>query len=333
MLAFIKLCLFFAQDVYAQDIHFSQFLSAPMNLNPAHTGYFEGNLRAVANYRRQWNSITIPYQTFGLSIDTKGLPQIKNTAFGLGVYNDQTGDSKLNTFSGTIALAQTIPFNKKSTQGITLGVHLGITQRSINYSGLRFDSQYDGSAHNPNLSSNEDLSMQRIIYPNVHLGIAWFKHLSNRKKLNIGTAVYHINRPNQSFFSANSSPLDPRINLHGSFQTPISKNIDFLPAMLFNLQGTYTAITFGGSLKYILNHNPSYYRAVYLGFWNRAGDAGWFSLGMDYGNFYGCISYDINYSPLVDASNLRGGVEVSLIYIIKNFLPKRKKYLSCPDFL
>lgn len=327
------LLVLWADFAFAQDIHFSQFMSSPMNLNPAHTGNFDGAIRAVGNVRQQWSSVTIPYQTFGLSVDSKKLFNFKNTAAGIGIYNDRTGDSRLNTFVANISMAFTFPFDKKNMQGITLGITTGITQRSINYSNLRFDNQYNGTLYDPNLGNNEGFSTNNHINPNIHAGLTWFKHKNARNKINTGIALYHITTPNQSFFTNQISLLDRRLNLHASFQNKISKRMDFIPSLLVNFQGAYQALTFGSAVKYIINPNAVYYRAVYLGLWTRAGDAAWFSAGMDYGNVYACISYDINYSTLMPASNLRGGVELSVIYIIKHLIPKRKRYLSCPDFL
>ena len=50
-LLFFVLLLFSGK---AQDIHFSQFNMSPGNLNPAFTGFFDGDVRGVANYRSQW---------------------------------------------------------------------------------------------------------------------------------------------------------------------------------------------------------------------------------------------------------------------------------------
>ena len=41
----------------AQDIHFSQFYSSPLNLNPALTGVMNSSVRLVGNYRNQWASV------------------------------------------------------------------------------------------------------------------------------------------------------------------------------------------------------------------------------------------------------------------------------------
>src|ERR1035441_5781184 len=38
----------------AQDIHFTQFFSNPLILNPAQTGNFNGNYRVGFNFKGQW---------------------------------------------------------------------------------------------------------------------------------------------------------------------------------------------------------------------------------------------------------------------------------------
>ena len=48
----------FVISTNAEDIHFSQYWTAPQLLNPANTGKFNGVFRATFNYRNQW--FTIP---------------------------------------------------------------------------------------------------------------------------------------------------------------------------------------------------------------------------------------------------------------------------------
>ena len=55
----------------AQDIHFSQFNMSPVNLNPAFTGFFDGDYRGVANYRSQWSSVPVSYSTVSLQADLR----------------------------------------------------------------------------------------------------------------------------------------------------------------------------------------------------------------------------------------------------------------------
>ena len=53
----------------AQDIHFSQLYETPLYLSPANTGFFNGYVRAIANYRNQWASMNNAFQTMAFSLD------------------------------------------------------------------------------------------------------------------------------------------------------------------------------------------------------------------------------------------------------------------------
>ena len=60
--------LFFVPNIQAQDIHFSQFFQAPLLVNPSLTGVFNGDQRAIVQYRNQWDEFA-PYTTYSFSID------------------------------------------------------------------------------------------------------------------------------------------------------------------------------------------------------------------------------------------------------------------------
>ena len=53
----------------AQNHHYSQFYTAPVSMNPALTGAFDGIFSVNANQRTQWLSVTKPYLTFGIGAD------------------------------------------------------------------------------------------------------------------------------------------------------------------------------------------------------------------------------------------------------------------------
>ena len=53
----------------------------------------------------------------------------------------------------------------------------------------------------------------------------------------------------------------------------------------------------------------------------------------DYQDLFVGISYDINFSKLVPASHLRGGIEFAVRYIIRKFKPKRIIHRVCPDYI
>ena len=91
----------------AQDIHFSQFFSSPLTLNPALTGAFNGNIRGILNYRNQWNSFA-PFNTFATSVDANfGSSFLKNDIMGIGVnaFSDVAGDTRYSSTQVNLTFA------------------------------------------------------------------------------------------------------------------------------------------------------------------------------------------------------------------------------------
>jgi hypothetical protein len=60
--------------LFAQDIHFSQFDGALLNISPAYTGVFDGDYRFSAIYRSQWQAVPVGYSTFNINAETKLKP-------------------------------------------------------------------------------------------------------------------------------------------------------------------------------------------------------------------------------------------------------------------
>ena len=55
----------------AQDQNFSQFFELPLMRNPALGGIFDCNFRVKSVFRKQWQSVTVPYQTAAVSMEMK----------------------------------------------------------------------------------------------------------------------------------------------------------------------------------------------------------------------------------------------------------------------
>ena len=73
----------------------------------------------------------------------------------------------------------------------------------------------------------------------------------------------------------------------------------------------------------------------YLGSWVRfsnVNDAIIPYVGLDYGSFNLGMTYDVNVSAFKTASQGRGGIEISLIYIKKPSQEDRSRQVQCPRF-
>lgn len=329
------LCLFFYLVLincsFGQDIHFSQFYASPYNLNPALTGAFDGNYRFTANYRTQWRSVTVPYVTTGFFADLRNAG-VKDLHAGVSIYHDKAGDSGFSTFKMAVSGAYSKSLNVESTKHLIAGIQVGFSQRNINFNNLSFDNQFNGERYDASLGTGETFTRQSYLFLNLNAGLAYDQKVSEKFSFITGIGVFNLTTPDQTFFNETVS-LDRRFTLYGKGSYLFNENLTILPSVLMMFQGPHSEYLTGGAVKREIENLPGRYRAVYAGTWFRLKDAGYVMLGMDYNNWNVGVSYDLNYSALVPASNYRGGLEVSAIYIIRIPPFRKVKYKACPAFI
>ncbi|MES2591256.1 MAG: PorP/SprF family type IX secretion system membrane protein [Bacteroidota bacterium] len=328
-------CCLFPTTAVSQDIHFSQFNSSPQNLNPSQTGLFNGDWRFVGNQRNQWAAIPVPYKTYSISADTRLKLKLKNAvpAVGLLIDTDKSGDSKFSTTQIALSAAYIKKLNPDSTQFISIGVQPGFTTKSFNVNALTFDNQYDGDNYNAALGSGESFSKTRITYADLGGGATYLWRKNNRTQAALGIAALHINRPKQSFFTNKEIRLDMKTTINGIVQFPVAPQLDILPSVMYQRQGKYRETLMGLFGKYYLQPVNGLTTAVSLGGFYRMKDAFIAAASLEYRSFTVGLSYDVNTSKLTEATNNRGGFEVSIIYIFKKEVPFVAKKRVCPIYM
>ena len=326
--------IFSSLAAIGQDIHFSQFNSSPLLLNPALAGVNGGTYRLVANYKAQWTQLA-PYNTIAASYDMNVFKHKTRANFGgIGAFffTDKAGDSDLRTMQVNLNLSYTVILNRKGSQSITTGMMGGIGHRSINYSNLTFDSQFAGG-FDPNLPTNENFTTDKVLYPDIGAGILW-NFVKSSKNLNFyaGSSVAHLNMPNLSFLNERDEQLYIKYTVHGGAHIGVSKQIFILPSFMYLNQGPHNQLNFGGLVKIRKSVMPGDRTAFYVGGWYRLKDALILNVRVDINNFNIGFSYDINLSGLTPASSANGGPELSLIYV--GVFPEKKSQVKyCPPLL
>jgi type IX secretion system PorP/SprF family membrane protein len=308
----------------AQDIHFSQFNRSPLNLNPANTGFFDGDYRFSGIHRMQWKSVTVPYKTFSGSFDMNTpVPNAENNLIGAGIIfnNDKAGDSEYGITQGALCLSLIKNIGGDSVHFLSGGIQLGFAQESINYAKLTFDNQFNGDIFDPGLSNGESFSDNNFMYFDLSAGVNYLYRINEKFNLGAGVSLFHINKPQMSFMDDKSSELNPRLAVDVKSSIRLTENLFLLPALLYQNQYKYKELDFGGNVKFILNKKPGKFIALYAGVWMRTEDAIYPSIGLDFNELNVGFSYDINTSDLQRASNSKGAYEISLTYIIKKVKP------------
>jgi len=301
--------------IFAQDIHYSQFYSSPLTLNPALTGINDCNYRASAMYRNQWSSVSPdPYVTPSISFDINNILQriIKKGTLSAGglLLNDKAGAGALSnlTIQGSLAYARPLTSNRKLNG--SLGLQFGYTQKSIDFNKLLFETQFDGETFNPQLS-NQEAYNDKISYVDLNAGLYFSYAASKNVDVFLGGAAFHLLQPKEKFLSTGpDNKLSMRFVVHGGFRLGLTSNLDLIPQVLVMSQDKANEVNVGATLQYKLNNDVK----IFGGVWYRLNDAIIPMVGIEYKRLRLGFSYDVNTSSLKDASHENGGFELALSY-------------------
>ncbi len=338
---FLFALLLSALGLTAQDIHFSQYGNSPLNLNPGLAGVFGGDLRFVGNYRKQWRTIPVPYTTFSGSVENKVyLSRGKYNKFvtaSLLVNYDKQGAIALQSLQIGIPIALTLPVGKNNF--LTVGATPMFGQRSFDSDQITLDEQYIDGMFDPGSAISEDLSVTNLKYFDLSAG-ANLRLQSPRKRdrIDIGGAVHHLNRPKHDFWASSVTNNDDvrlynKLTFYGLGLVQLTERFDFLAQGLFQQQGKYSEIVYGGGLRMHLNKNRYKELAIQIGAdWrHRYNNALVPRLEVFYSTWTFGATFDWDaFSRAGElVSNRRGGPELSLTYRFYKVKPMQK-YKSCP---
>jgi len=329
----IVIVLGFTANLAAQDIHFSNYDQAPLQLNPANTGISQGSHRAFMNYKKQWNSVSNGFKTMGASYDLSLSKSRNNNYLGMGInfYSDKSGLLSMGTTLFDLFVAYHLKLDQNSS--FSGGIKGGIHQRSITSNGMQWGNQYDASMEgfNGGLTSSEQGTFGSFTNADFSAGLAW-NYNSSTSTLSsndaflarVGFSIHHLHSPYLSYTGGQNERLARKFVFHGKVRYGIpNTNLQIEPKTVITFQSTAKEIMFGSNFRYILNEKSKYTSfnggtALSVGVNYRLKDAIILSSMLEYGKFAVGINYDINISQLTVASGGRGGVEFCLKFITPN---------------
>lgn len=319
------LAMFVLQFGYAQDIHHSQFYTSPLNMNPALTGVFNGDVRVAANLRKQWFvDDLVNYMTITGSVDKRFFPKKWTTKgmFSGGIlFNyDRAGDSRLSLGHLGISGAYAYPLNARNI--VSVGALLGGSSRRFSLNELTWDNQYSWAGHDPTIPSIENFTSTSKTFLDLGAGLNYRWQKSKRTKVDAGVGLFHLNQPEQRFSdNSPSSKLPMRMNfsLTPSFQ--MTQKIDLLLHGQYQKQTVYNEALVGAYGKFYLATKRGKEMALLLGVATRLQRDLIPKIAIEFNQWYAGLSYDINSSPWKKATNRRGGPEFSLIHTFTKSRP------------
>ncbi len=341
--------------MFAQDLHFSQYMEHHALINPGLTGT-EDVPRAVLGYKSQWKKAAgTPFKTYGASYETKVLggswkkadklpkkyreQNIGRVGAGASVYKDKAGEGAMSLTQVNVSTAAFLPVSHWSY--LSLGIQAGMAFRKVDQTDLIYPNQYVPGGYDAGINSNEEVPWQRYKYFDLGTGLVWTyahedkKFTESRKTTaRFGVAAYHLTQPNLRVIGNREEKLYMKLVVHGDMLFAIKKSHLMLnPMFLFQYQGPAKELVAGAVLKYYPDGTTS---PVYttkpkkscfdFGLHYRAGDAIIMQFMYEHLEHYAFgLSYDLNVSKLRTANKMRGGPELMVRITPQKDFQRQKK--------
>lgn len=315
--------------VKAQDMHFTQFFSSPLYLNPAFTG---ANVcsRVSTTYRNQWPGVSKTYRSYLLSADH--YIQTANIGVGLLFGNDVAGTGDLSTIIINPLFAYELKLNRKLS--MRFGVQPGMGMKSLNFNALLFGDQI---ARGGNVTTIE-VPTQSKTYFDIGAGTLLYT-----KKYWLGVSAYHLTRPDVALMGNGDGILPVKYSLHGGAKysfNPKERNLyaqrSVSPAFNYRGQREFDQLDVGLYFtQYIVNIGVWYrgipvLKAYQPGYANN--DAIAVIIGLKTDRFNIGYSFDSTISKLTGLT--RGAHELTLSYQLCKFKKRKRTRMQvpCPKF-
>lgn len=322
--------------VQAQDHIYSQFFNAPVYLNPALTGQFEGDIRMNMIYRNQWSGLSGDLSYISASADLN----IPSFAGGVGLIFNRSSEGTAFLVKNNAAMTYAYSVGSDDFL-VSFGIQAGFTNRQINWNKLVFSDQIDRRlGYIPgSISSAQPPDIDNKFFFDAAAGTNIIVH-----NFMVGLGVHHLNQPDESF-TGTVAKLPMRFSANASYRLSLNPYSGYgdddgpyvIPSVVYYKQEKSSSLSVGAQFKY---------KSVSTGLWYRNNaqngqDAVVFSLIFDLfkGNRNGeklrlGISHDATTSNL-NYTNTSGTTEASIGY--EKYYRNSSSYnkfngLRCYDF-
>jgi type IX secretion system PorP/SprF family membrane protein len=321
------------QNCYAQDPSFSQFFSSPLNINPALTGYINGDWRFISNLRDQWIGPASPYSTGTASFDTKifqnKIPNVPEKSFmGIGtmLMYDNAMSGVQRSMYGSLNLAYNLQlYQGETTHRIAAGFGATYYKRYVDYTRVNFERQWIGLyGFDTNLPTGEPALYQMRGNVSVNAGLVYSMQ-SDKSNLDIGVAGFHLNKPKQTFIADPHQFLEIRKVAHANFETYLNEYTVLNMNFIFQQQAETNYYSGGAALGRFVGADAS--KIINAGVWYWSNNAIIPYVGLAYDQYQFGFSSDITISELNKADRKPFTWEVSFIIRGQN---KPSQIIPCP---
>jgi type IX secretion system PorP/SprF family membrane protein len=327
---------------FAQDIHFTQFYTNPLILNPAQTGNFNGNYRVGFNFKGEWPWAIGPATPYNYHTETPYVDfsflenKITSGWMGIGFnfLNDEAGDGMLTYRRFTLSYAYHQAFDKDHRYVLSAGAGVCYIIRSVDFSKFYFNDQWvENEGFNTNISSNEPIQRQSFGMFDFNAGINFGGQVTRALKINAGFSMLHINRPKDNFY-ADAERLGFRYQPSAGIEYKINDKLTLTVDGYYGYEKAAEEGLISAMIEYgFVNRKTSIIdNSVYLGATYRILDALAPVAGYQIKKTRLLLSYDITLSQLLNPAKANGGPEISIVHVGSFTREFNNKKVYCPRF-
>jgi type IX secretion system PorP/SprF family membrane protein len=302
--------------VNGQDIHFTQFYTSPLTLNPSLTGDYVGDYRFMNTFRSQWRKFNPGYLTNSIGYDQQIYIYNERLSGGVNVVYDKSGINDLQVTKINFSVAYHKLFKKNNFH---FGVQGGYVLKSYDQSKLSFPDQFNNTTgyFDTGLPTQDQKVNDNMTYVDVNAGIGWHRKFGKHIP-RIGIAAFHLNRPDDSFLDKeNKLPVRRVFTFSDKWQ--LSGKLFITPQLMYMEQVKANDFLFGIIMTSKSSNESAKISSVSYGIlarnsMNSKADAIALIGGFRYSLFDFGLSYDVNVSELTAVTDKRGAFEISIIY-------------------
>ncbi|MDX9696123.1 MAG: PorP/SprF family type IX secretion system membrane protein [Bacteroidales bacterium] len=318
---FLIILVFYCNQLYSQDIEFSQYYANPLYLNPAFAGSDDMS-RIYLNYRTMLPSSFGDFSTYSASYDQ----YLDGIGGGLGfqIMNDRQAQGTINALNFNIIYAYHFQLRKKWS--FSLGLQAGYDIHSFNTQNLIFPDMIDESTGGILENTETGIDQKAMFFDFAAGFLTWYENYY------VGFSVDHLTKPISSLGTQYKGIIGRKYTLHGGVDIPLYNSLGrvdmtFSPNLIFQLQDDATKINLGLYLTKKLITGGVWLKTNTQ--FNLTGAVLMLGVTGDYSSF--AYSYDVPFYLGGISGVISGSHEVTFLYKFK-YKSKRKKMqaIKCP---
>lgn len=324
----------------AQDVHFSEFYTNPIIINPSQTGFFRGNYRVGFNFKGQW-PFAITNRIYNYHSETAyvdfafGERKLKRGWFGLGAnfLNDEAGDGRLTYRRFGLSAAYHQAFDRDFKYTLSAGVVANYSIRSVDFDEFYFNSQWvEDEGFNTQVNSQETFDVRTFGMMDLGAGLHFAGQVHEKVKITAGFAMLHLTRPKHTFLNSGER-LGFRYQTSGGIDFKAGERTTLTANFYYTQQKKASEALVGGMLLYEPGYrkNKESGHGLYAGLYYRVKDALVPMAGYQYKNTRLLLSYDVTVSTLAKGARVNGGPEISFVHA-GAWNRRLRERTNCPKF-